>query len=135
MGDIVRRIVWFAIVLVAFSYAVFFVLGNFLTAQAEDQGPVQILDTLAPSSHTLTGMMFVPQSCDELLVRTEELATSTYELLFSTWEDPAVACSEDAVPREFRAALIAPSTGITFTASLDGRPIPILVTPTIPDRP
>ena len=131
MGDIIRRMVWFAIVATAFSYAVFIVLGNFVTAEAQDEGPVRIRDVLEPGSHHLSGMVSVPQACDELLVRTEKLSTSSYELIFSTWQDPSVQCSPQSQPREFQAALFAPSTGVQFIATLNGRPLPVLVIPDI----
>jgi hypothetical protein len=131
MGDIVRSMVWFAIVATATSYAIFAVLGNFAAASAADEGPIPVRDLLEPGVHHLSGMVMVPSACDELTVRAQQISTTTYQLAFQTWQDPSVPCPTDPTPREFNVVAFAPSTGVEFSAALDGRQFPIAVIPDV----
>ena len=127
----VRRLVWFAIVASAASFAIFFVLGNFVVVSAENGGPVPIRDTLTAGVHHLSGMILLPLSCDELTVQTEQVSSDTYLLTFQSWEDPSIPCSGAPTPREFNTVLFAPSIGITFAATLNGIAFPVVVLPDI----
>jgi hypothetical protein len=132
MMDILRQMIWFIIVAGAVAYASFLVAGSLVSAQAAGAAsPIMVRDELGPGSHQLSGMIMVPSSCDELSVRAETVSSSTYSLLFQTWQDPAVNCSSDEVPRAFHAVLFAPAAGVDFTATLDGKDIPILVLPSV----
>jgi hypothetical protein len=129
--DIVRRLVWFGVVASFASFAIFFVLGNFAVATAEDTGPVAIRDVLSPGVHHLSGMLLLPNSCDELTVETEQLSATAYALEFHTWENPSVPCPTTPTPREFQTIVFAPSVGVSFSASLDGTAFPITVLPAV----
>ena len=131
MGEIFRRFVWITLITSAIAYVTYLCVGGVVNAQAQDSGPVTIRDELSPGSHRLYGMVMVPLSCQQLTVTTQALSPSTYALVFSTWEDPAIVCKEDAVPRAFHAQLFAPSTGINFIATLDNESLPIVVLPDI----
>ncbi|OGG53216.1 hypothetical protein A2851_02805 [Candidatus Kaiserbacteria bacterium RIFCSPHIGHO2_01_FULL_53_29] len=136
MGEIIQRIVWFAIVASACAYATFLVAGSIVNAQASGAyEPILIRDELAPGAHHLSGMIMVPTPCDELTVRTETLSISTYVLVFNTWHEPTVTCAQDETPRYFRAVLFAPAAGVQFSATLDGVGLPIVVLPVVKGPP
>ena len=129
MWDMVRRMVWFAIVLTAASFAIFSVLGNFAISSAENRGPVLIRDVVSTDVHTISGMLLLPLSCDELSVQSKPVSSSTYQLIFDTWQDPSIPCPEEPTAREFKTVIFAPQMGITFFATLNGQGFPIQVTP------
>jgi hypothetical protein len=132
MWDMVRRMVWFAVVSTAASFAVFAVLGNFAIAGAENEGPVVIRDVLSPGAHQFSGMLLLPLACDELSVQSRPMSSSTYQIIFQTWQDPSIACPPGPTPREFKTVIFAPSVGVEFLATLDGKSFPIEVVPDIP---
>jgi hypothetical protein len=129
--EVVRRLVWLGIVCIAAGFAIFTVLGNFVVASAENAGPVQIRDTLAPGVHHLSGMLLLPLTCDQLTVQTDEISSNTYLLDFGTWQDPTVACETEPTPRQFNTIVLASSVGVQFTATLDGKAFPISILPTL----
>ncbi len=125
---------WFFAVACVVSYAIFLLAGSFLKAQAASSSSVVIRDEVEPNTHNLSGMVMVPASCYQLSVRVDRLSTDTYNLTFNTWQDPAVACSTDEVPRQFHAGLSAPAAGVNFFATLDGASFPIVVLPVVVDQ-
>jgi hypothetical protein len=129
--DIVRRLVWFGIVSAFAAFAIFFVLGNFAVATADDTGPVAIRDVLSPGVHHLSGMLLLPVSCDELTVETTQSSATSYVLQFHTWQNPSVPCPASPTPRAFQTIVFAPSTGTSFTATLDGTSFPITILPAV----
>jgi len=132
MAETIRRLVWFTVVACAVAFIILVFAGRMVFAQAAGESdPVVIRDELGPGSHHLSGMVEVPASCDELQERVQTLSTTTYEIVFTTWQEPSVPCGDDRVPRAFRDALFAPAAGVEFAATLDGDPLPILVLPVI----
>ncbi len=127
MGEIVRRTVWFAIVACACAYAIFLVGGYFVRIRSAQPGAVIVYDAVAPGVHDLTGTITLSESCDDLFVRTNQTASSTYELIFEQWRDPAIPCTLVQTPRDFHAVVLAPSAGISFLATLDGASLPIRI--------
>jgi hypothetical protein len=125
MADAIRRLIWFFFVSGAVSYAFFLVAGSAIASRAvEDSRAVLARDSIRVNVHYLSGMVMVPSTCAELTVRTRQLSIDTYELQFSTWEEPSLAhCSREDTPRSFRAIVFAPSAGIHFQAMLDEKPI------------
>lgn len=126
MGDAFRRLIWFFFVAAAVSYAFFLVAGSVITKQSlEDSRAVLARDSIKVNVHYLSGMVMVPSTCAELSVRSHQLTVDSYELQFSTWEEPSLSkCTREDTPRSFRAIVFAPSAGVYFQASLDGTPIP-----------
>lgn len=131
MADIVRRLVWFAVVATAAFFTIFAVLGNFAAVNAQNAGPVAIHDSLSAGIHHLNGILSLPLSCDELSVGVEKIGTYDYLLAFTTWQDPSIACPETPTPRAFETVAFAPSVGVNFIATLNGRTLPITVIPDI----
>lgn len=132
MIETIRHLAWFMIVVCTVTFVVLIFAGRLVFARAAGESdPTLIRDELGPGSHHLSGMVEVPSSCDELQERVEVLSRTTYEIIFTTWQEPSVPCSETEVPRAFRDALFAPATGVEFTATLDGAPLPILVLPVV----
>ena len=129
MLDLIRRLVWFAVVATAACFAIFFVLGNFFVASAQDEGPVPVRDVITSGTHRLSGILVLPLSCEELSVQPRQVSASEYALVFTTWQDPSIACPQTPTPRQFNAVVFAPSDGISFIATLDGKNIPIIVLP------
>lgn len=124
MGDLIRRLVWFFVVASLIAYAIFLAAGSVITAQAIDQTHIaNIRDSLDTGTHTLSGIVMVPSTCSELSVRTEQLATDTFQLVFTTWQEPSVDCEILDTARPFRAVVFGPATGVRFVATLDGQPL------------
>ncbi len=135
MGAIFSRMVWFFVVASLLAYATYLVVGNIAQAEASGENlPVVIRDELGKGVHHVSGMVMVPTPCDQLSVRTEAISNDTFVLVFRTWREPSVDCTEEETPRYFRALLFAPSTGVAFTATLDGSSLPILVLPALSSR-
>lgn len=131
MADMIRRLVWFAIVAAAATFAIFVVLGNFATLGAASEGPVPIHDLVSSGSHRLSGMLLLPLSCDEISVRIQSISPNVYELAFQTWQDPSVQCPASPTPRLFQTIVLAPQSGVSFVATLDGKAFPISIIPDV----
>lgn len=132
MRDVSLRLVWFAIVATAFAYCAFLLAGSAITARAVDETRILVVrDVLQPGAHHLSGMVSVPSTCAQLVVRTEKIADTAYKLVFSTWEEPNIDCVIEDTPRAFRSVVFAPATGITFLATLDELPLPMVVLPVV----
>lgn len=130
MIDLIRRLVWFFIVASAVAYAIFLVAGNAIYTQALGQSRVVLVrDHLKAGEHHLSGMVMVPYTCEQLSVRTEGVDVHTIHLHFNTWKEPNVDCSREDTPRAFRAVVFAPAVGVSFTATLNGEPLQLAVTP------
>src|ERR1700722_7914677 len=114
--DTVRRLVWLALVTIAAFFAIFVVLGNFVATRAQGSGVVAIHDVISPGAHHLNGILVLPLSCDELNVSVDPMSSTTYQVQFTTWQDPSIACPSTPTPRPFETVAFAPSTGILFTA-------------------
>lgn len=135
MGAILSRMLWFFVVASLIAYATYLVAGSIVSAEASGENtPVIVRDELGKGVHHLSGMVMVPTACDQLSVRVEPASPLQYVLVFRTWREPSVDCTEDEVPRYFRAIHFAPSTGIGFIATLDGIGLPIVVLPVLPGR-
>lgn len=135
MSIVISRMVWFVVVAAVLSYASYLLLGSIVNAQAAGKyEPVLIRDELAPGAHYLSGMVMVPTPCHQLSVRTEAVSDTAFMLLLRTWREPSVDCAKNEMPRHFRAVLFAPSAGIEFGATLDGKGLPIVVLPVISGR-
>ena len=135
MGAIFSRMLWFFVVASLLAYATYLLAGKIVHAEASGENlPVIVRDELGKGVHHLSGMLMVPTPCDQLSVRIEPASSLQYVLVFRTWREPSVDCTEDEVPRYFRAILFAPSTGIGFNATLDGIGFPIVVLPVLSDR-
>lgn len=125
------KILWFVALATSIAYAIYLFAGGMVTSATTDPGPVVIRDAVRRGEHHLAGMITVPSPCDEVTVRTQKIDAKTHELQFTTWREPSVQCENIATPRAFRTTIFAPSFGIHFIATLDGRPLPIAVYPTL----
>lgn len=125
MGDTVSRLAWFFIVCAAVSYALFLAVGSAINKTAiQSTRAVLARDSLQANVHHLSGMVMVPSTCAELSVRAQQLSVDTYELQFSTWQEPSLSsCEKTDTPRPFRAIVFAPAAGVNFKATLDGEPL------------
>jgi hypothetical protein len=126
MLERVRHLVWFAIIATAVSYCLLVVIGNFVTASAENNGPLLVHDVVKPGAHNLSGMLMVPSACDQLSVHPEKVSASTYMLAFQTWQDASVPCPPRETPREFNAIVLS-SSSVQFLATLNGNGFPIRI--------
>ena len=133
MGDVIRRMVWIAVIASGAAYATYLLAGSVANAQAASfAGPIVIRDELGPGVHHLSGMVMVPSSCYQLIVRTAVRSSATFNIAFTTWQDPSVECPDAQVPRQFHEVFFAPAAGVVFFATLDGVDLPIKVIPVIP---
>jgi hypothetical protein len=130
MSEVVFRLLWFVVLAAAISYGSYLLAGTAVDAQSSGAyEPVVIRDVLGPGLHNLSGMVMVPTPCDELMVSTQAVSTSSYMLIFKTWREPSVTCASDETPRSFHETLFAPAAGVDFAATLDGAGLPIAVEP------
>jgi hypothetical protein len=128
----IKSIVGFILVAGCGSYLAFTLIGTIVEAQVEAElNKVIARDKIAVGVHNLSGMAMVPSTCHTLSVKAENVDVSNYVLLFTTWEDSARVCKEEPTPRQFHVTLFAPSTGVAFQATLDGKPISLIVMPEI----
>lgn len=126
--EILARMGWFLVIAIAVAYGTYLVCGSVVHAKAAGEyEPVMIKDELGANSHSLSGMVVVPSSCHDLSLRIEKTSVSAYRLIFTTWHDPVATCTSDPIPRAFRTLLFAPAAGVSFTATLDDRALPITV--------
>ncbi|HUO50504.1 MAG TPA: hypothetical protein VMU25_03010 [Candidatus Paceibacterota bacterium] len=124
--DMLRRMVWFGIVTVFVCYAIFFVLGQFVNIEFGLQKPIAIRDDISPGVHLLSGIVTVSSPCDQLSLETHMVASGTYELVFGTWQEPAVTCTNETTAREFQTVVFAP-LDVSFVATVDGSNYPTAV--------
>lgn len=125
--DIARRLVWFAIVATAGCFAILVVLGNVIFPATAGGSSVAVRDIVTPDAHWISGALTLPLTCDELSLSTKKLSATVYELVFQTWQDPSVPCSQESTPRTFQTVVFAPPSGVSFVATLDGRPFAITI--------
>ncbi len=134
MWAVVRRMFTFTLFAVVVAYAVFLMAGATIYAQEEQRSKtVWVRDEISPNIHRLAGMIMLPSSCHELSVKTEKLSSDAFKLVFTTWEHPYIECADGVTPVAFHEVVFAPAVGVTFIATLDGRPLPIVVSPEIAD--
>jgi hypothetical protein len=131
----VRSIVWFVLILLVGFGATLIVANEVVRANLKPIKPILIRDKVGVGSHILSGVVPVSSSCDEVIVYTDKISDSLYAIIFTTWREPYISsCVERELSREFRAVIFAASIGVSFTATLNGEPIPIAVIPEIPLR-
>lgn len=133
MLRIAWRLFYFALLASALAYVVYLIGGATIYAQEElRQRTVWVRDHVSPNMHRLAGMVTLPSSCMELTVKTVQLSPSAFTLIFETWEHPYVECEHVPTRVAFHEIVFAPALGITFIATLDGKPLPIIVAPVLP---
>ena len=130
--NILRSLVWFMIVLTV-GLGITFVVADTVahTQVLNAPTPVLVQDSIGIGSHTLSGVISVPSSCDQMTVHTQQISPSSYLILFDTWREPYIQCAEQGSVREFHVIIFASSLGVSFSATLDGSPIPIAVVPAL----
>lgn len=126
MADIIRRMVWFGVVASLLAYGTYIVIGTTVSSSSAQTVTV-IRDEISRGEHRMSGIVVVPSTCQQLSVRAEKLSESAYVLVFRTWSDPALPCPDTSAPRSFHAVVFAPATGVTFSATLDDKILPIRV--------
>lgn len=88
---------------------------------------VVAIDSVLPGIHHLSGTVLVPSPCHTLSVDVERIGPADYHVMFKTWAEPYRDCDPAPTPKKFRTVTFAPSVGVTFTASLDEKPLPFHV--------
>ena len=132
MKDALVRLTWFFIVACVVSYIVFLVAGSAIHAQAVDESRIVLIrDVLKPNVHYLSGIIMAPSTCAQVSVRSTQITTTVYQLIFTSWEEPSIACIREDTPRSFRAVVFAPAAGIQFIGSLDDEPLRLAVIPVV----
>lgn len=128
-----RSLVWLVLIVAVGLGATFLVANAIIRAQFKPIIPILARDNVGIGSHTLSGNVPVQSTCDEVIVDTAKTSDTSYTILFSTWREPYIpSCISQEVQREFHAIIFAPSLGVSFTATLNGAPIPIAVIREIP---
>lgn len=133
MTEVMRRLFAFILALSFMAYIVFMLAGASLYARAEEKArTVWVRDEITPNTHRISGLITVPSSCTELYDAVEELSPLLFKLKFKTWEHPNTECLYEPVQKQFYEVVFAPAVGVHFIATLDDKPLPILVVPYIP---
>jgi hypothetical protein len=128
----VLHLLWFTIVSCAIASIVLIGVGKMVYANAAGENdPTVVRDELGLGSHHLYGMVMVSQTCDELQDHIQLVSSTTYEVVFDTWQEPSVPCLNQRTPRVFHESIFAPPTGVEFVATLDGAVLPIAIVPVV----
>ncbi len=123
------RGVWIIASIVLVTYASYLYFGSVHAAYFGPSAPIPILDVLnKDGEHHLSGDIPVPSACHGLTVTTQTMSDTHFELMFTTWQEPARSCASVGDTRSFSTVVFAPRTGITFTARIDGNELPIRIT-------
>lgn len=133
MQQVLRSLVWLFLILFLGFGLTLIVANQIIRAQLKSAQPILVRDSVGPGSHTLSGVVPVQSTCDEITVNTEKTSNDSFMLVFNTWREPYVpTCVQGDVTREFHAVVFAPSFGVTFSAAVDGTPMPVAVIPEVP---
>ncbi len=133
MGDVLWRVCWFVAVAATVAYASYLFFGSIIKAEADQAlSTITARDVIARGEHSLSGMVMVPSDCHGLSLRVRHASGNDYILDFSTWEEPYRDCPQEPTPRAFHATTFASSIGTSFSAYLDGAPVPLVVIPYYP---
>ncbi len=123
------RALWIGASIIAVTYASYLYFGSVNAAYFGEPAPIPILDILSKEGeHHLSGDIPVPSSCHGLTVTTKALSETHFQLEFITWQEPTLSCEPLGYSRTFNTVVFAPSTGITFSARIDGEEVPIRIT-------
>jgi len=130
MSAVLFRLLWILVISSVVAYGTYIVIGSAIKAEAgADLKRIVARDVIDQGAHHLSGMVFVPNGCYELSVRTEELPGKVQHVAFSTWEAPYTECTLESVPRAFTTVVFETSADVEFIATVDGEPVPFVVTP------
>jgi hypothetical protein len=121
MDEFWWQTLWMATATVVIAYPTMLFIGS-LSPSHEFERAVIALDEIDGSMHTLTGTLVVPSECHGLEARVVETnaTSSSYHILFTTWQEPYRDCPRVSALKRFRVVLFAPPEGARFSASLDG---------------
>ncbi len=123
------RVAWIVVSIVLVTYASYLYFGSVNAAFFGDPEPIPILDVIKKEGeHHLSGDIPVPTSCHGLTVVPHKVDETHFRLVFTTWQEPTRSCEPLGDRRSFSTVVFAPSTGITFSATLDEREFPIHIT-------
>ncbi|TSC85952.1 MAG: hypothetical protein G01um10148_860 [Parcubacteria group bacterium Gr01-1014_8] len=86
-----------------------------------------IFSNVSQGQHHLKGALMVPSQCHTLHVTIQEPSRFVYLVDFKTWVEPNRDCSKESAVRQFETVVFAPSVGVSFIATLDGKPLNIQV--------
>lgn len=120
-----RRAVWIVVVVCTIAYTLFIVIQGFLHANAANVTIVH--DDVSVGNHHLHGTILVPSSCDEITVRAQQVSTTTFTIMFDSWQHPSPVCLSQATPRDFNTSVFAPDKSVQFIATYNGSSYPIIV--------
>jgi hypothetical protein len=127
MSDTVRRMALLLLASCMIAYAIFLYAGKTVHTTAHGLGVVHVRDAITPTAHHLSGMVTVSHTCDELALRVEALSPVAHRLVFTTHKEHGEVCAHQEVPRSFSTSVIAPAAGVRFIATLDGRPLQLVI--------
>lgn len=127
--EALRRIVTFAFVSTLLVFVFLMIAGQFAERTAAETHSIILRDEFTGSVHRITGIVPVAYSCAELSVRAEPVEGKTYLLRFETWNGPSVECAKEETPRWIQIPVFIKEEPPHFTATLDGKSLPISVYP------
>ncbi len=123
------RAAWILVSIIIITYASYLYFGSVNAAYFGEPEPIAILDILKKDGeHHLSGYVPVPSPCHGLTVTPKEIDETHYLLEFTTWQEPSRSCEPLGESRAFSTIVFAPSTGITFSAAVDEKELPIRIT-------
>lgn len=133
MIDAVRRLATFTLSASVVAFVVFLIVGTAIQVRANERmRTVVARDVVGPNVHRISGMVMVSSTCTMLSVHPVQISPVAYKLPFETWENPDAECAQSPTAIPFHTTVFAPASGVTFIATLDDSPLPIIVTPVLP---
>lgn len=123
------RAVWIFTSFFILSYVSYLYFGSVNAAYFGEPAPIRVLDVIKKGGvHHLSGEIPVPSSCHGLTVIPQEISETHFQLVFTTWQESSRTCEPMKESRSFNTIVFAPSTGVTFSALLNGKKLPIRIT-------
>ena len=122
MSEVMWRVLWIACAAVFVAYGSYLFFGSSLSAVTDElEGTIVSVDSISAGKHVLRGVIVIPSECHGVSVKVRQLIPTLYHLNFETWQEPYRDCTHVPVLHSFETTVFAPSIGVTFVASLDGK--------------
>ncbi len=122
MSEVMWRLLWIACTAMLVAYTSYLFFGSALSATVNpSDGNIIALDSISVGKHHLRGVIVIPSECHGVALNVRQTIPTLYHLEFQTWQEPYRDCPKGPKLHAFEIIVFAPSLGITFFASLDGK--------------
>ena len=122
MSEVMWRVLWITCAAIFVAYGSYLFFGSSLSAVTDElEGSIVSVDAVSAGKHVLKGVIVIPSECHGVNIKVRQLVPTVYHLDFETWQEPYRDCAHVPVLHSFETIVFAPSLGVTFVASLDGK--------------